>query len=45
MSAQSATPEPLDRIPLSTVRRWALKAALLGFCLGAVAAIAALQAG
>jgi hypothetical protein len=42
------TAQPSDgfsRIPLSVVRRWALKAAFVGFCLGAVAAIAALQAG
>lgn len=45
MSAQSAPTESLDRIPLSTLRRWAMKAAFVGFCLGAVAAIAALQAG
>jgi hypothetical protein len=44
MPAQDApTPSP-DRIPLATLRGWAMKAALVGFCLGAVAAIAALQA-
>jgi outer membrane biosynthesis protein TonB len=45
MAAQSAPTESLDRIPLATVRRWAMKAAFVGFCLGMVAAIAALQAG
>ena len=43
MTAESA--ESLNRIPGSTLRRWAMKAAIVGFCLGAVAAIAALQAG
>jgi hypothetical protein len=45
MTAPSAPAEPLDRIPLPTLRRWAMKAAFVGFCLGVVAAIAALQAG
>lgn len=43
MSAQPAS-SASSGIPLSTVRRWALKAAALGFCAGLVAAIAALQA-
>ncbi len=41
MSAQSAP--TADGIPLSTLRRWAMKAAVVGFCAGVVAAIAALQ--
>lgn len=45
MPAQPAPTESFDRITASTVRRWAMKAALVGFCLGAVAAIAALQVG
>lgn len=42
MSAESA---PLNRIPSSTVGRWALKAALLGLFVGIAAGTAALLAG
>lgn len=41
MSAHSAP--ATDGIPLSTLRRWAMKAAVVGFCTGAAAAMAALQ--
>ena len=37
--------EPLDRIPPSTVGRWAMKAAVLGLFAGVAAGIAALLAG
>lgn len=40
LSAPSSSP---DRLPFETVRRWAMKAALVGFCTGVAAALAALQ--
>ncbi|HST62612.1 MAG TPA: hypothetical protein VLK84_28160 [Longimicrobium sp.] len=43
MPAQSAPTTSPDRIPLDTLRRWAMKAAFVGFCTGLVAAIVALQ--
>jgi hypothetical protein len=42
MPAESA---PLNRIPPSTVGRWAMKAAVLGLFTGVAAGIAALLAG
>lgn len=42
MSVQ-ITPQALNRIPLSTVRRWAVKAAIAGFATGIVVATIALQ--
>lgn len=39
---QGQPTQELDQIPLSTVRRWAMKAAAVGLLLGAFAGTAAL---
>jgi hypothetical protein len=44
MPSQAAPTDSLDQIPVSVLHRWMMKAALCGFLLGTVAAIAALQA-
>lgn len=45
MPSQPAPTDSLDTIPVSVLHRWMMKAALVGFALGTVAAIAALQVG
>lgn len=45
MPPQPATTDSLDQVPVSVLHRWMMKAALVGFLLGTVAAIAALRAG
>lgn len=45
MPTQSAPAESLDRIPASTVGRWAVKAAILGLFVGVAAGAAALLTG